>query len=67
MDADALAPARFAKDLVIEPVPGPPGGDGAGEGRDDDGLSTLGFWIIAAGGLVVLCAVFAIQTRRRPG
>lgn len=67
MDADALAPARFAKDLVIEPVPGPPGGDGAGEGRDDDGLSTLGFWIIAAGGFVVLCAVFAIQTRRRPG
>jgi hypothetical protein len=62
IEARAAEPASFRKDLAIEPLaatPAPP------PNRDDDGLSTLDFVLVAAGGLVVLAVAFAIQMRRR--
>ncbi len=63
IEAREAEPASFTKDLAIEPLAaatGPP------PNRDDDeGLSTLGFWLVAAGGLVVLALAFTIQMRRQ--
>ena len=59
---DARA-SSFKRDLLIEAIPAPPGASGA----DDDGLSTLDFLLIAAGGLLVLAVAFAVKVRRDAG
>lgn len=55
-------PSKFRRDLVIEGLPAPPGASGP----DAGGLSTLGFLLIAAGGVVVMLIAFAIKLRREP-
>lgn len=60
IEAQGVDPGRFTRDLVIEALPAPPGASGPDEG----GLSTLGFVLIAAGGLVVLAGAFVVKVRR---
>ena len=64
IEADSAPPSRFQRDLVIEPIPGPPGSPA---GEEEGGFSTLDFALVGAGGLVVLIAGFAIKARREDG
>lgn len=65
LEADAVAPSRFTRDLVIKATtPGPirrPGARPIG----DEGLSTLDFVLIACGSLGALVIAFAVHARRR--
>ena len=61
IEAKAIEPSSVKRDLVIEPIPKPPGVSG----DDEEGFSTLDFVLIAIGGLVVLALAFAIQMRRQ--
>ena len=60
IEADGVDPSRFTRDLVIEALPSPPGA----AGPDEPGLSTLGFVLIAVGGLLVLVVAFVVKARR---
>ena len=60
IEADSAPPSRFQRDLVIEPIPGPPGSPA---GEEEGGFSTLDFALVGAGGLLVLIAAFAIKAR----
>jgi hypothetical protein len=54
-------PESFKRDLVIEPLPRPPGVTG----EDEEGFTTLDFLLVAGGGLLALALAFAIQMRRQ--
>jgi hypothetical protein len=61
IEADAAPPSRFQRDLVIEPIPAPPG---APAGEEEGGFSTRDFALVGVGALLVLIAAFAIKARQ---
>jgi hypothetical protein len=62
IEVQGAEPSKFKRDLAIEKLPAPPGASGPDQG----GLSTLGFVLVAAAGLVALLVALAIKLRREP-